>query len=127
MSKPTSQIKLRLQEILETKQLSHEQLSHLSGVPEQNIRSYTTDSIAELSEAIAADLKAIAAALEICVSELFQPVSNEELPLKEMTVEEWSQAHSIQRNDLAMVSNTVTIGGGVPFCEWFPNAPGCRR
>ena len=126
MNEPPRQIKLQLQEILEAKQISYEQLSYSSGVSEEIIRSYATNPIAEISETIATHLKAIAAALEICVSELFQPLSEEELSAQDLTIDEWSKARFLQLEDVRLVSNMVTIGGGEVFCQLFPNSPKCK-
>lgn len=66
-------INLRIQEIAEAKGLSLEELSKLSGISPEDIRAYS--SLETLTEEKAANLRKIAAKLNVPVLELVKPVA----------------------------------------------------
>ncbi|MBN3926538.1 helix-turn-helix transcriptional regulator [Nostoc sp. NMS4] len=104
-------INLRIQEFAEAKSLSLEELSKLSSVPLQDIQSYTT--IESLTEEIAANLRKIAAKLNVPVWELVKPVANREafklkilemVEQKGLTLEELSKLSGLHLAFLAFYS-----------------------
>jgi transcriptional regulator with XRE-family HTH domain len=104
-------INLRIQEFAEAKSLSLEELSKLSSVPLQDIQSYTT--LETLTEEIAANLRKIAAKLNVPVLELVKPLAKREAfklkiieiaEQKGLTLEELSKLSGLNLAFLAFYS-----------------------
>lgn len=104
-------INLRIQEIAEAKGLSLEELSKLSDISTQDIRAYS--SLETLTEEKAANLRKIAAQLNVPVLELVKPVAKREAfklkileiaEQKGLTLEELSKLSDLDLAFLAFYS-----------------------
>lgn len=104
-------INLRIQEIAEAKGLSLEELSKLSGISTEDIRAYS--SLETLTEEKAANLRKIAAKLNVPVLELVKPVVKPEafkLKILEMaknrglTLQELSKLSGVEFDAIAFYS-----------------------